>query len=1398
MEPPAYFEEVRRRARNRWDQLDADPELAGPWHQLFKQVQSPRHVLSELLQNADDAGATETVVRVDNGCFVFTHNGEDFTEEHFGSLCRFGYSNKRALHTIGFRGIGFKSTFSLGDVVELRTPTLSVCFHRQRFTEPAWLESDDDTNGKTVIRVALSGEHQRREVEKNLEEWLTSPLSLLFFRHIRRMQVGEHEVYWGSLGAGPVPGSEWMALHEHPDNPYLVATSEALPFPDDALSEIRQERLLGIDEATTFPPCRVEIVAGAAGRIYVVLPTGVNTPLPFACNGPFIQDPARLTIKDPATSPTNRWLLERVGQLAAGAMLNWLDPSSGTVSERSGAYQLLPDVDRGATSLDGVCGALVEVSFDAAITGRPFLLAESGGLEAAGECIVVPAALFDVWPEEQAVAILDDRGRHALARDVSVTDRNKLLHWNAIQAFTKDDVLQALRSKHLPKPQTWRGLLNLWAYVAPELTDYRSFGNGRNVRIVPVQGKEVLYSASEVVRLGEKRLLQSDADWDFLAGRLLVLNQNWPRFLTEQRRLSEADDDKRSKEQAEAAFAVLATIELVEASDTGQVLDKVAADFFAADSVVTLAECIQLAQIAAKLGAGVSKQFRFATRDLQLRGTDQTILFDGDGALESFFSQQWCLSHFLHQDYTTSYRSCTSEEWSRWVATGRSGLRSFAPPQSQRKDVWGEPRLAEELRQREFAGSTWRPYVTSNFVVEDWDFEKGFWQHWVASAKDDPSFWGRLVERLFQETWTAARTARVLQVATTGNSKAVTNDSIYPTWILSLRRLPCLRDTRGVYRKPSDLLRRTPVTEPFLDVEYFVHGSIDIEANRPFLNLLSVRDTPVGPERLMACLRALALTDQPPIAEVEKWYRRLDQMLDSCSTVDLSNIKNAFHTEKLVLTEHSGWTSASGAFLAADDEDAPGAAVVRASVRDLALWRRIDVPDRPTADLAIQWLLRLPSGKALDQDEVRRVRALAVRHPQRIWADCGHWLNLANEWAPLPTLKYALTLQSLIPWSHFHQWVKQGTADFQRLPSEITSTVPFSNLPSLADSVEDRLNVASVFSAEPETREWLNRLGEDLCRVEMDDATEAARIRSLAGRLRDTRWLACPVLETTPYIGGTPAGTPRQAEAAWVGDHLHVLQRSAAKVARAVSQELGRAFRRQDVADAIKMCFDRSKEFVTEYLEENFKLRLPIVATDDLSADARTPGPTDPGGQPEKSEGQPAAGDAGTIQLDDAEEGDGETEGVPVDIDESDDEAIVDNDPSHERRVSKPIKATIFERYARSEGFIRDGDSRFYHADGSWIAKVVGAPFPWERRSPAGELLRSYWPKAHCLEREPLQLGADLWGLIEKFPDKYSLILATPSDEPVEVPGEVLRAMLGKGQLTLYPASYRLVVGGLP
>ena len=38
-----------------------------------------------------------------------------------------------------------------------------------------------------------------------------------------------------------------------------------------------------------------------------------------------------------------------------------------------------------------------------------------------------------------------------------------------------------------------------------------------------------------------KKLLQSKEDWEFLSDYLLVLNQNWSRYLAEQRRKAEQE-----------------------------------------------------------------------------------------------------------------------------------------------------------------------------------------------------------------------------------------------------------------------------------------------------------------------------------------------------------------------------------------------------------------------------------------------------------------------------------------------------------------------------------------------------------------------------------------------------------------------------------------------------------------------------------------------------------------------------------------------------------------------------------------------------------------------------------------------------------------------------------------
>ena len=1390
---PDYFQPIQERAARRWDQLEADPELAGPWHQLFKQVQSPRHILSELLQNADDAGASDARVSIENNRFVFEHNGEDFIEAHFASICRFGYSNKRALHTIGFRGIGFKSTFSLGDRVELFTPTLAVAFERTRFTQPHWIDGRHLTSGTTRVEVAIADPLLRREVEKNLDEWLKSSVSLLFFKKIRRLRIGNSEVHWQSLGPGPIAESEWMALDEKANDPFLLVRSGEEAFPAEALDEIRKERMLGAEDSGDFPPCRVEIVLGAKGRLYVVLPTGVETGLPFACNAPFIQDPARLKIKDPETSPTNRWLLKRAGELAASAMMEWLEQTRTSVQDRSDAYGLLPDVDREAATLEGACGTIVELAFDAAIDGRPMLLTEEGQLVGAKAAITVPRPIFDIWPADQAIALLDAKSRPALCRHVSAKNRTKLVHWGLVEEFSKSDLLERLRSNHLPRPATWRHLLNLWAYIAPEVTGWQCH-DADALRIVPVQGKEVLYAASEIVRLGEKKLLQSEEDWEFLASHLIVLNQNWTRFLAEQRR-DKAEGEGRN-DTVEAAFAVLEEIGLDGTSDVNAVIERVAADYFGSGQP-KFAECVQLAQIAAKLGVTIGDSFRFTCADLKLRAIDKDVLFDENGALEGLLPEPVRKAQLLHADYVAGFNSCSRDDWLRWIGSGRSGLLTFIPFVQKRQSIYGRQQLTSEAQTRGARGTLYYPYVTNQFVIESWDFSADYWRHWEALSKADASIWTKIVGKILDQRdtyWSRAAGARLSQVATTGSTRSVTSEPLLADWLLKLRAKPCLPDTRNMMQLPADLVRRTPETEALIDVEPFVHGLLDRETTSPLLDLLGVRSTPSSPGRLLDRLRALAKSDRAPVHEVEKWYRRLDQMLDGCSSADAQYIRNAFKTEKLILAHDGAWATSGGVFLTGDEEDVPGAAIMRASVLDLSLWHRIGIADRPSADLALQWLRTLASGKALSSDDARRVRTLLVRYPTRIWEECAHWLNLVGEWAPAETLAYGLSMQTLFRWSHLHEWVKRKTADFQRLSGETVQAPPFSALPALSDLVEERFNQPSLLAGMEDRHAWLTAFGTQLGRIELADPADTERVRALAEAIAATSWVQTLKLEVIPYLDGVPAGTARLTDILWLDRKLFVSPLTKAKLAKRVPEEIGKSLN-ADIRAALAYAFERSSEDIKEYLEENFMLGAEQIVVAPITVPQPTTAPRDDDG--DESVGEVAEGAHGDADADDLHLAEDEETATQPEADPQNgesDRALIETEMlTKPRAAPKPPRPSVIARFALAQGYRADGEDRFFHADGSWIGRANGTRFPWERRSAGGEILCHYYPKDHCLEHEALQLAADVWGLLDQKPDVYSFILINPEGDPVEMTGVRLRALRDDGELTIHPATYRLV-----
>lgn len=1407
---PGYFEAIRKESADRWEQLESDPVLAGPWWQLFKQVQSPRHIVSELLQNADDAGATEAIIRIDDGFFLFEHNGKDFTEEHFRSLCRFGYSNKRALHTIGFRGIGFKSTFSLGNPVELITPTLDVAFHQDRFTEPKWNNGHGRQRESTVVRVAIGDSHRRKELEKNLDEWLESPVSLLFFNNIRRIRIADNELHWRSLGFGPVDGTEWLALHDNEDEKFLIARSEPERFPEDALNEIREERMLFDDEETDFPPCAVEIVLGARGRLYVVLPTGVKTSLPFACNAPFIQDPARLKIKDPETSPTNRWLLNRAGQLAAEVMLRWLSNDALDQGERARAYALMPDVDRADTTLEGTCSTIVEEAFESRIEDKDVLLTENGKIVEAKKSIVLPRPVFDVWPDDQAMAMFDEENRPALSHQILDADRAKLLSWGLVEELDDDDVLASLRTKHFPKPKTWAHLLHLWAYIGPLVSDYRYHFRKEALRIVPVQGKDVLYASEEVVRLGEKKLVPTEEDWKFLGNKLLVLNQNWLRYLAERRRLAEQEANDSLAEMVEAAHSALTAIGLGQPSDTGNVIDRVAADFFSADKV-SLDDSIRIAQIAAKLGATIGMSFRFVCEDKRFRGISKTVLIDTDGTLSLILPEDWCEEHLLHPKYLKSFASCTREEWQQWISSGRSGLNTFVPLSQTQPNYMPQRDLEPELTRRGYSGPFEPRYKSPWFQLRDWDFDPKVWKHWNKLAKEDPEIWATVTAGILTQSegyWTSSLTATVMEQAQNGNTRNLIRNDLAPAWILKLRNKKCLRDTHGRLWKPGELLRRTPETEALRDIEAFVDARLDNSTTAPLLDLLGVGNAPTSPEKLIKRIQTLSKAKEVPPHEIEKWYRRLDELIDNCSTDDFVSIKSLFRTERLILTENAIWETTSGVFIYANEEDAPGAEVIRASVRDLSLWRKIGIEERPSPELAISWLESLPPG-SLSTSDLRRVRALLQQYPRRVWQECGHWLSLAGKWTPVKDLEFALTLHPLVPWSHLHQWVKEKTANLQNLSVDISSSAPFADIPLLATHVEERVHRHGYVAEATEVQEWVKQLGIELQRLNLKDEEEAARTRALAKELTETKWSSTRELEIISYIDGKPAGTPRPVDAMWCEGVLYAADKPFAKLARSVSLELGRQFQNTEITDAIKLCFDRTPEFVTEYMEGNFTLlpreearafdsgTLPQVGEQTDEAETESGEKTTALGSDESQnlmdaddQGMSSATEDPVIDVDDLG-----ADGEPSPEDEewaSDNAAESTSNTQSRKRV--PQKPSVIERFALSRGFRKDSDTRFYDEAGNWIAKVSGSLFPWELRTASGDIARRYWPKDHCLEKQPLQIDAEVWSIIEKSPDEYVLLLFDLAGLPLEITGEDLREMQENGELTLHPSTYRLVI----
>jgi hypothetical protein len=1379
---PSYFNDIYQRTVSRWDLYDKDPELAAPLKLLFSQVQSPRHVLSELLQNADDVGAIHVVTKLYGNVFFFEHDGRDFNKEEFDSLCKFAFSNKTKLHTIGFRGIGFKSTFSLGEKVYILTPSLAVCFNRTRFTLPVWIE-DATVCDETRITVGIQDSRRKNELEKNLKEWTLNPASLLFFNNIKKLTIENITLQKEVAKRGPTDNSFRIKLTGHSLYEVFLFVSKEELFPQDVIDEIRHERNL---EDLHFTSCHVDIVTGLPGeqRLYVVLPTGVKPEIPFSCNAPFLQDPARSSIKSPSLSPTNRWLLLRIGKLAGEIMLDWLNNRTLSINERAKAYSLMPNKNEEYDSLDSDVTSAICEGFNEVIKDKPFLLTQNGELVSKRKCISPPYQIYEIWTQEQILRIFANNQKHVLSQDVCDGDRQKMSSWDYIDPISVNDFINQLSNgKIIPKPDGMVNLFKLWEFVQQN-KGYHYWGEkSRQLSIVPVKGSDLLFPSNQVVRIPSKKESISEEAWEFLLNLLNIVDYGWIRYLNDIEKKNEKGDN-----YGKSAIQLLRETGLYYPTETNTIIKNACQKLFSL-KYIPAGDNIRMAHLMAALDAKTPEEFRFLARDNRLKDSGDHVLAIMDSQVEELIPDDWAKTNVLHADYFKDFSSCTFQQWKDWIKDEKSGLWPFAPFQYTMEKVWFRNKLDQILMARNVNSPKYYPYVTNEFILYDYDFDKSLTSYWNTLLKADLTIWAKVVYCILNAShwyWNSQSEARIIQVSTTSSRSWVTTDSIPAVWIIRLKSLPCLFDTFGKARIPSELYMRNPETEPFLGVEPFVKAELDTETTKPLLRKLGVRETPADLGKLVELLRTLSLGSDPVkvLSEILRWYGALDRAMARVDSEQLDQIKRIFTKVPLILTNEGKWTRISEVFVSTSEEF-PDAPTVHSAVSNLSLWIRLGVANHPTADLILNWLGTVPENQNLDQDTVRRIRAALQRFHTQIWQTLQHWLAIDNTWRNVDSLRYRLTMQSLTKYADFFPSVKAKCANFLMLDSLTSNSGPFLTLPDIGAIVEYKLTKRPSKFVDPLLKpKWITTLSQQIKRITVTDEIQKRHINNTAELLEDSVWLTFEghdSVEVTPYIENTPAGIPQSRNVLWYEKFIFIKEGSLAKSYNDIVNELARPFAFDSLTEAIKACIDRSDGFIVEYMKENFKLEDETIKKATTLPISKVEKESDNGKDDDEVDEE---NKIDTITDDGTKETPSNESGF---VEEKEPEKEADNSARHNK-----IEITFFERYAIREGYRwNEARKRFIHPDGSWIERSF-PPFQWKLKNVAMNTETDFWVSQHCLLRSGVEIPFELWGLIEHYPQTISLILEDEEGNPTELTGRKIVSLSNTKKIQLFPSKYRL------
>ncbi|MBK5964240.1 hypothetical protein CCR95_09110 [Thiocystis minor] len=286
------------------------------------------HFIYELLQNAEDTGATEAKFILTRTSLTFEHNGRPFEPQDIYAITDIGEGTKvKDEDKIGRFGIGFKAVFAYTETPRIWSPTFA--FEISELVLPSELPLDSELDGVTRFVFPFNNpkkpaSNAYAEIEEGLNE--LSETTLLFLSRIS-------SIAWESPGGfkGEVVRITHSKHHIEIQKRIVgetTASSHYLRFMR-AVKGFKKQRVAVAFELEKLPMIgdkkarknladQFRIVPASLGHVAVFFPAQKETSgLRFHLHGPFVPELSRASIKE---TPANAPLFNNLARLVADSL----------------------------------------------------------------------------------------------------------------------------------------------------------------------------------------------------------------------------------------------------------------------------------------------------------------------------------------------------------------------------------------------------------------------------------------------------------------------------------------------------------------------------------------------------------------------------------------------------------------------------------------------------------------------------------------------------------------------------------------------------------------------------------------------------------------------------------------------------------------------------------------------------------------------------------------------------------------------------------------------------------------------------------------------------------------------------------------------------------------------